>query len=247
MTAKQLTFVLLIGLTVCNGNGTADESSPQAVVQSILAKAIKASGGEAKLARLHTVGWKTKAVNYLDESMAQGFDQYRAEIDVVENGKASHAVLVVNREKAWMKLGGKTIDAADKDYLDPRREIFYLIRLPELLLPLRNKDYTLTPAGELKIGDRPAVGILVEHKKHTNVTLFFDKESGLVVKSEARMTIPTGQTHQFEIFFSNHQDIDGLKHFTKIAVDVDRNRFLELELSELKPQDKLDDDFFAKP
>ena len=49
------------------------------------------------------------------------------------------------------------------------------------VLPLTDKTYPLTGAGEAKVNDRPAVGVKVTARGHRDVTLYFDKESGLLL------------------------------------------------------------------
>ena len=51
---------------------------------------------------------------------------------------------------------------------------------------LRDADFQLSPAGEVKVNDRPALGLRVSRKGWPDVNVYFDKESGLVVKAATR-------------------------------------------------------------
>src|SRR5262249_25995452 len=114
------------------------------------------------------------------------------------------------------------------------------------------KGYSLAPLGEIKVDDRPAVGVKVTHKDRPDVDLYFDKKSGLPVKCEMRLKGYAGNYAQFdeaafEFFLSEYKETDGVKHFTKVVVKADGKQVMEIELTEIAPQDKLDDNAFAKP
>ena len=106
----------------------------------------------------------------------------------------------------------------------------------------------LAAFGETKIGERTAVGIRVSRKQQKDVTLFFDKETHLLLKGETRSKEgDNGQEVGYEFFCSEHKEFDGVKHFTKLTFKRDGVEFLAIELSELTPKTKVDDAVFAKP
>jgi hypothetical protein len=97
-----LCLFLGLPLTIFSAPVRAEEP---AELLGLIDKAIRAAGGEARVAKLQAVTWKTRVPGagdswvYSDESSAQGLDQYRAEIEVQEGSRSTRAMLVVNRDK----------------------------------------------------------------------------------------------------------------------------------------------------
>jgi hypothetical protein len=60
---------------------------------------------------------------------------------------------------------------------------------PEGVLPMMKSGVYALHLGDVKVGDKPALGIGVSHKNHKDVSLFFDKETGLPAKSEVSDSI----------------------------------------------------------
>jgi hypothetical protein len=126
------------------------------------------------------------------------------------------------------------------------KEVFTAIRMPHMLPSLREKEFKLSPLGEIKIDDRTAVGMVIARKDYRDVNLYFDKETGLPVKSEVRVTDPNGQEVAIEYGYRDYKENNGLKHCTRVTVKADGKEFT-LELSDLQPQGKLDVSVFAEP
>jgi hypothetical protein len=133
------------------------------------------------------------------------------------------------------------------DYLAVRKEVFYLLRLPEMLLPLKGKECKLSSLGEIRVGDRHAVGLRVEQAGRPDVGVFFDKDSGLLLKSEARLKLPDDREVVATFLVDGHKDFDGLKHFTRFTLEVDGEKLFAGELSEVRAVGDLEDRVFAKP
>ena len=113
---------------------------------------------------------------------------------------------------------------------------------------MKDPAFQLSPLGESKVGDRAAVGVKVTHKGHSDVNLYFDKQTGLVRKSEYRAKdAMTGKDREMATTFENYKDFDGLKIPTKIDMKRDGEKFVEAEITELKPGSKLEASVFAKP
>jgi hypothetical protein len=102
---------------------------------------------------------------------------------------------------------------------------------------------------EAKVGDRAAVGVKVSSAGHRDVDLYFDKMSGLLVKSETRVKAEEmdGKEVSQETVFTEFKEIDGAKVATKFVIKRDGKPYVEAELTDLKPAAKLDDKLFAKP
>jgi hypothetical protein len=92
------------------------------------------------------------------------------------------------------------------------------------------------------------VGVKVSSKGHRDVTLYFDKGSGLLVKTERRALDPKSkQEVPEERVISDYRDLDGLQSPRKAVVTMDGKKVMEAEATEVKFLDKLDDSVFARP
>lgn len=244
----SVAFGLVLALA---GRSWADD---QAEINALIDKAVKAMGGQEKMAKLKASSWKGKAnlqeggqaIAITHEGSTQGWDQFRLEGEVQFGGQSHKALLVINGDKGWAKHEDKVEDAS-KDALVMMKDSFYAMRVCQLLRALKDKAFQTSHLGELKIGERQVIGIQLVHKDHKDLNLFFDKANGLPVKSEIRLTEPGGGKEiTVEYHFSDYKDFDGLKHFTKITFKFDNKEFVT-ELSEIQAQEKLDDSVFAKP
>jgi hypothetical protein len=99
------------------------------------------------------------------------------------------------------------------------------------------------------VADKPAVGVKVSHKDHQDVNLYFDKDSGLLVKMEHKTKAQEEGNKEVtqEDIYSDYQDIGGAKIPMKLTILRDGKKYVEGEASEVKAVDKHDEKTFAKP
>ncbi|MFL5240488.1 MAG: hypothetical protein ACJ8FY_00110 [Gemmataceae bacterium] len=185
----------------------------QAESKPLLEKAIKEMGGDAKLAKLKSGSWKAKITGQEDgkeivltsEGLWQGRDQYKMDVEMQINGMTKKALLVINRENGWAQEGGNTKDAP-KEILVFIKNVVYAMRVPQMLPSFSDKEFTLSPLGEVKVGDVEAAGLRIAHKDFKEVSLFFDKKSGLPNKAEITLTDPGSREITIECFFSEYKE-----------------------------------------
>jgi len=249
MTTRFWT-VLALGLGLVGGSARADD---RADAKALLDKAIKAMNGEAKLVKLGTASVKGKLtgkdgdreVMLVIDGIWQGTNQYRADVDISEGGNNFKGLMVVNGGKGWFKAMDRTEEAPEAAAAFIQN-LFHAARMPVLLPGLADKAYTPTILAETKVGTRPAAGLLLSHKDRKDVSLYFDKENGLLLKSEVRLTDPTSKEITVEFHYGDYKDFDGVKLCGKITVKVDDKEFT-MEVNEVKPLDKVDASQFEKP
>ena len=227
-----------------------------AEAKAIIEKAIKATGGLAKLAKYAAIKRKGKGTVHVDnsdseisyDSTVQGLDKVRLALEADVSGSAIKTVLVYNGDKGWINGGGESSELPKEGLSLFLKEDYRNIRLAELLTPLLTKDYKLTPLGEIKIDDHPAIGVKISQKEHPDFDLFFDKTTGLPVKGQTRVKeMPDAPEVAREYFFAAYKEVDGLQCLTRLKVQRDGKRFLEVEWSEIKPLEKTDAGTFDKP
>jgi hypothetical protein len=225
--------------------------------RAVVDRAIKEMGGKDKLARFQSVTWKGKGtvqidavtVTFTDEISARGLGLYNWQVNAEVNGRAIGLAIVFNGDKAWLKPdNAATAVNFPKQYVPLFQTDLRAVRLAQHLLPLTEKGYRLSHLGELKVGDRPAVGVKVSHKDWPDLDLHFDKETGLPVRAELRLKDgPDGPEVVHSLTFGGYKETDGVKHFTKVALRRDDKLTVEVEATEVSFPDKLDDSLFDKP
>jgi hypothetical protein len=226
------------------------ENDPKAVVN----KAIKATGGEEKISKLKATKMKFKgtidimgnSVEFSAETTAQQPNQFRNEIKLDIMGQSITIVQVLNKDKAWNSAMGMTMEL-EGDQLDQIKEQAYGDYIESLVPLLNDKQFTLAAAGEEKVNGKAAAGVKVSSKGHKDVTLYFDKDTGLLVKSKKRGKDMGNNEIDVESFMSNFKDVSGVKSPTKILVKHDGQKFIEGEVSDIKLLEKVEDSTFDKP
>jgi hypothetical protein len=217
-------------------------------------KAIKALGGEEKLAKAEAFTWKSKGKfiingsdnNFNSHITVQGFDQYRSEFEGEFNGNAVKGVTVLNGNKGWRKFGDQLIEMNEDQLANEKRSI-YLMVIPTTLVALKDKKVEIGTVGEEKVGDKQAVAIKGKGPDGKEFTIYFDKESGVPIKLVAKMSDPRGGEFTVETSFADYKDFDGIQKATKIESKRDGEKFLEAELTEYKVVDKVDASTFDQP
>ena len=232
--------------SVVGGLARADDKD----VKSILDRAIKALGGEEKLAKVEAFSWKSKGIVIFNgnenESSNQvtvkGLDHFRREF----GNDQFHGVIVVSGDKAWRKFGDD-VRELEGDMLANEKRTVYLNVIPITLVPLHGKGFKVETAGEEKVGDKPALILKITGPDGKDFTLSFDKESGLPVKQVARVVGFQGGEQTLETTFADYKDFDGVKKATKIEIKRDGEKFQTMELTEFKVLDKVDPETFTEP
>ena len=96
-------------------------------------------------------------------------------------------------------------------------------------------------------GDKAAVGLRISREGFRDVSLYFDKTSHLLLKSEINVKDGGNEVLQ-EIYYSGHKLIDGVQHAHKWSAKRDGKPFVDVEFTEITVhQQKLDDSIFDKP
>src|SRR5262249_11229253 len=131
----------------------------------------------------------------------------------------------------------------DADRVADTKEEMYAGRVTNLVA-LLDPAFKLTALGDSKVGDRPAVGVKVSHEGHKDISLFFDKDSGLLLKSARKAKDQQMQEVDQETFYSDYQDVDGVKRYKKMKIKRDGSDFIDMQISDFKTPEKLDNSVF---
>ncbi len=224
---------------------------------TLLDRVIKAQGGDEKLSKAKGATFTTKGTAGADGMKAeikgdvavQGVDRIRWNFTFTAMGREQSGTLVVTAEKIWAKGGGGNGDTEEapkeEDFI---HDVFRTIRLSQNLSALRNKEVMVSHLGEVKIDNRAAVGLKVASKGRPDVDLFFDKETSLPLRAELRVTEPMQANEVvYAFYFADYKDVNGIKQYSKMTFKRDDKTFMEMEFSDFKFQEKLDNTLFDKP
>jgi len=218
--------------------------------KSIIDKAIKALGGEEKLAKVAAYSWKSEGtVNFngnendiSTQVTVKGLDHFRREF----GNDNFNGIVVLAGDKGWRKVGDNSGELEGDALANEKRGV-YLQVIPITIVPLKDKGFKCETGGEEKVGDKPAVILKITGPDGKDFTLYLDKESGLPVKQVAKVLGFQGQEYTAESTFEDYKDFDGIKKATKIEVKRDGEPFQKMKLTEFKVLDKVDSDTFTEP
>jgi hypothetical protein len=152
----------------------------------------------------------------------------------------------VHGDTQWRQLFGKTQELA-KEEVAEIQESRHVDKIAKLGF-LKDDTIELVSLPESKIADKAAAGVVVKSKGHKDVKLYFDKESGLLVKVEhISLDLLSGKEVLEELVLSDYQDKDGLKYAMKSTLQRDGKKIMDGKVTELEFVDKMDQAIFARP
>jgi len=243
-------LVLVLGVALAaTGAARADEAKAKEVID----KAIKAHGGEAELKKLDASSMKMKGtvhvmgmeIPFTGDSASQGEYRRRVDLEIEVMGMKIRVTNVFDKDKGWAKINDD-LKELDKDQIKEGVDQAHSSHVVSLL-PLKDKAYTLSVVGDEKVGNAEVVVIRVNRKDRRDVSLFIDKKSNLILKSETRVKDEqSGQEVNEESFYLDY-NAKGLRQPKKLSVKRDGKVFIEAEVLELHTDVKFDDAGFGKP
>jgi hypothetical protein len=246
MRTISLTLAAVFGLA---GSSAADEKA-----RALIEKAIQAQGGPEKVARLRAMRLKAEgtievvpgqpATPFAIEDVWQMPDRYRTSVAFTQVGMKVTQVL--DGEKGWMEVNGQVTDMP-REAAGEMREQKYAEDLDRLGF-LKEADKELSVAEDAQVNGKPAAGVRVKAKGHRDVTLYFDKATGLLVKRAHPVLDPmSGKEILQEVVFAGHADKDGVKHWRAITAYRAGKKVIEARVTELEFLAQVDPKLFAKP
>jgi hypothetical protein len=124
----------------------------------------------------------------------------------------------------------------------------YHMHVTSLLPLLTEKEFKLATGGEKDVGGKKAAVVKVTRTKRPDVTLYFDKGTGLLVKSESKVKdeFQAWKEVTDEVFYSDYKDAGGKKVFGRMKIVRDGKTMIESEMSDQKFPEKLDAKLFEK-
>jgi outer membrane lipoprotein-sorting protein len=225
--------------------------------KAVLRKAIDAHGGEKLLLKYQAVTYKFKGnmeingqkLNINGEFNIQKPDKLKSTMTIEIMDKMIPTVQVFNGKTLWISAADqKTMEVKNKKVLAEFRANLHADGVGGGLIAMFNKTHELSPIGIVKVKDQDAIGIRVSKKGDRDISLFFDKKTHQLVKSEMRaLDLASGQEVSQESFFSDFKKLDGITSPTRAVAHKDGKLFMEYEITDTQFLEKLDDATFAMP
>jgi len=246
------TGVLAVLLVAADFSRSGDDKDLRAIID----KAIEAHGGEAVLAKFPARTLKGAGKFYglgepIDFALEiASFDKkFRFGMEMTVMNFDLKIVAVVNGDKGWEKVNDDVKEIA-ADELAEHKEQMHSNAVISLLPLKKEKDYKLSMIGEVKVEDQPAVGITVSKNGHRDVSLYFDKAKGHLVKSEFNIKDIKGggdrEVSQTNLYY-DYKEFQGARHPTRMVTERDGKKFIETRLTDMQLAEKLDDATFDRP
>jgi len=221
--------------------------------QAVLRRAIRAHGGADRLDRLRLVREQTvgelrlrgRTIPFTSETLQRLPDQFRHTLTSEIDGKKFEVLQIYDGKQGWLIEGGppRALDAGALAGWKATAHAAYLASLTPLLA--EDKGYRFTLLAEEKVLDRPAVGVKVSQDDHRDVSLYFDRASGLLVKKVLRPHAGAGSVQ--EEIFSDFKDVHGLKRPTRFRILINGVPHAEGTIRSTDFLERVDDKEFAKP
>ncbi|MBI1849259.1 MAG: hypothetical protein HYR85_02840 [Planctomycetes bacterium] len=190
-------------------------ASPTRREGSLLDRAIAAAGGESRLANVRGLTWKSKGT-LANNDKAIPYDATWAfslplSFRWTLESDGARSTEGFDGASAWAD-DGSGASALDGDRARAVSEMAMDNRV-SLLVPLRSNEFVIEERGEGDVRGRPALLLRVDcSSRDYHRTLYFDRETLLLAKTEGPTVMPVNGSSQMEIFLSDYRAIDGVKY-----------------------------------
>jgi hypothetical protein len=224
--------------------------------QDVIKRAIKAHGGQDKLAAITCDKVKAQGVMHLGEddvqfsmeNFVQLPAQFKSTVSFTQNDTKRTVVQILNGDKTSVTVDGQPIAVTAASDLE-MRETMHVERATRLVPLLADKAIELTLLEETKVNDQPAYGVKVSIKGHKDLRIYFDKETNLLVKTEHMLEEPKeAKEFKQEEYYGEVKDLGGgFKRPTRITYYRDGKKWVEAKVIEVKYLEKIPAAEFTKP
>jgi outer membrane lipoprotein-sorting protein len=230
-------------------------SAQQDAARAIIERAIEAHGGEERLARNRASRVRYRGTFFLPMKKTAPFtaettfqlpNHFKTVVEQTTADMKTHkAVHIIMGDKMTVTDDGRPreLDAALAQEIRAKMQLQKAVLLVPLL---RDRNYQFGVLDEVKVNDRPAVGVRVAPtgKAGVEMRLYFDKELSLLVKTEYLRSDGAGKQAREECYFGDFKDDAGYKRPYKSTVYFGGTKIVELEVIDVKTYQRLDDSEF---
>jgi hypothetical protein len=219
----------------------------RATALGILDRAIRAHGGTDALGRARLsirtgngVATTGAELPFRSELIVNLPNQVRLTIEA----NRLQLITIINGDQGWQSAGGAFTDLTRQRIRELQEEAY--VWWLATLTPLLKDGFELTPLPETKVAGKPALGVKVSARGRPDTSLYFDKDTGLLVKI-ARVALDAGQKVDTEYLFTAFKDFDGVKLPAKEIMNKNGRKITEVTYSSYKFLSRPDEAAFSRP
>ncbi len=226
--------------------------------KDILARAVKAHGGEEYLTKMLAAQSTEKGkmdipgvgeIEFTSETSYMLPNQFKNVIEFEVMNQKLKVLSMLNKDKITVltTVAGQEIDSSDS-VKEAFQHVPHILKVSQLAPLLKEKGYSFELIGEEKVDGKPALGVRVSAKGQKDVNLYFDKESALMVRMDYRSVDPMSNAEVSEerIMTDYKKNKDGIPIARKMLVKHDGKKFMEAEVIEMTYLEKLPESEFQK-
>lgn len=230
-------------------------AAPGATPREIVARAAEAHGGAARLARDRAervrmqgkIIFNGNLVPFTANSTLQLPGRFKNVLQMGEGADKSHTLVqLINGDKLVVTVDGQPLQLPPPALAEIRMTLD-VQRACRLVPLLNDRSYELAPAGEEKVNNRSADGVKVSAKGHKDLRLWFDRQTGLLLKTEHALEDGGGKEVLQEEFYGEFKEFGGVRRWTRVVVFRGGKKVLEAEVLDVRYPDRVDDAEFARP
>lgn len=240
-------------LASASGLALAQTGSDEA--SELLAKAIKAHGGEEYLTKHKAARSKIKGtldivgmqLPFTQESVILAPNKFRSDLELEAGGKTLSIRTYFDGKTGAIYLDNKKFPNSDA-ITNSLRDAAEVMQTARLIPLTKQNGYELNLLGESTVNNQKVVGLRVAKKGSRDLNLYFDAKTHLLTKIESR-TIDSMTSEEFteDRIVNEYHKVDGIPTPKTIVILRDGKRFLEAEQQEHKALETVGDDEFALP
>jgi hypothetical protein len=216
----------------------------QAGADSIVRAALSAIGGEARVARARVLEWSAIASVHAGGQTVDIRGRWRVNPPdsaisttwLAARGESTARSLALAGPRGWMSRDTLLLPMASAVLAEERHQ-FYLYSLLRIA-PLLEPGVKLTRTG-LDPDGHP--GVLVEREGRLPVTLYFDRNGGMVFRMLTRFATESGPGDTQDIRLTNFIESDGFRWFKRMEIHRAGKPYFEMELTSLRTASSLSD------
>jgi len=218
--------------------------------KKVIAVGIKVQGGEEKLLRFKAVICRAEGtVHFEGRAVACAIRlvfQPPSQHSQVLSGPGFKVTTVLNGDRAWRKTNGTVVEL-NKEQIQEYKQILFSEQVTGLTPLLKCKHMVLSLVKEAKIEGVLCIGVKVRCKNYRDVTLFFDRKTGLLIKMEM-IVKDKGTFFTQETFFHDYEMFAGLRRPRRVITTRDKQEYMSWEVIENRAvETKVSDLHFSRP
>jgi hypothetical protein len=222
--------------------------------RSLIQRAVLAHGGMEKLASARADKVKlsgklhlgARAVPFTNEVTLQLPGQFKSVVRTSDGARTITIVHVLDGERAAITIDGHPQPVRGAN-LAQMRQTLQLDQAMKLVPLLIDPAFSLTYLGEYQHKWRLVAGVRVAGRGQRDLTLYFDKETALLIKSEHLVDGAGGKDVKQEAFYSSYREVGGYLRPGKVAAYRDGKLVMEADLVEARRFDRIDPSEFSVP